>query len=214
MSLLSSPPPEGGFFRQRLLHPVPQETLHVALDEAIEALRQQAISYRDTLSAEARESVPAGGGWSVNQILQHLVVTHRHYEDRVRRAMDRAPPPGHGDTPWRPTWVGGMLVHAMQGARRLPAPRAFRMGAHVGPAVLDQYLTALESTERMMRDAEGIHWARTRVTSPAARFLRLNLGDCFAVLTVHGERHFRRIGILAGGALILRRSRPSAAPRP
>lgn len=196
MPPLPSSPPVSGFFRQRLAHPVPQETLHVALSEAIGILRQQAICYRDTLSADARKSVPPGGGWSVNQILQHLVVTHQRYEEGVRRLLDRAPRPGHGDTPWQPTWVGGMMVHALQGARRLPAPRAFRVGERVGPAVLERYLTALESTDRMMIDAEGIHWARARVAFPAFRLLRLNLGDCFALLTVHGERHFRRIRTL------------------
>lgn len=191
--------PDAGFFRQRLSHPVPQEALHVALTEAIETLRQQAISYRDTVSADRREVRPADGGWSMNQVLRHLVVTHQRYEDRMRRVLNRTPRPGHGDTPWQPTWMGGLMIHAMQGSRRLPAPRVFRVDQSAVPAVLERYLTALESTERMMREAESVHWARTRVTSPASVFVRLNLGDCFAVLTVHDERHFRRIRVLVGG---------------
>ncbi len=197
MSPRPPPLPEIGFFRQRLVHPVPQEALHVALHEAIDALREQAISYRDTLSASRRETSPSDGGWSVNQVLQHLVVTHQLYADRVRRVLSRAPPPGHGDTPWRSTWMGGLMVHALQGARRLPAPKAFRVDQSVVPTVLERYLTALESTERLMGDAESVDWDRTRVTSPASRLVRLNLGDCFAVLTVHDERHFRRIQTLA-----------------
>ncbi|GEM_PF-1713069 len=190
--------PDAGFFRRRLPHPVPQEVLHVALREAMDLLRQQAISYRDTLSAERRGLVPSDGGWSVNQVLQHLAVTHQLYADRVQRVLSRAPRPGHGDTPWRATWMGGLMVHALQGSRRLPAPKAFRVDRTVPAAVLERYLTALESTERMMREVESVHWARTRVTSPASRLVRLNLGDCFAVLTVHDERHFARIRTLAG----------------
>ncbi len=198
MSAPPSRPPENGFFRPRWVYPVPQETLQLALSEAIDALRQQAIRYRDSLSADARESAPPGGGWCVNQILEHLVVTHARYEERMRPVLEQRARPGHGEAPWRPTWVGGMLVHAMHGERRLPAPRAFRVGDRAGPAVLERYLTALETTERMMTDAESIHWSRTRVRSPVSRLLRVNLGDCFVVLTVHGERHFRRIGTLTG----------------
>ncbi len=168
--------PAAGFFRRRLPHPVPQEVLHVALREAMESLRQEAIAYRDTLSAERRTVVPADGGWSVNQVLQHLVVTHQLYTDRVRRVLSRGPRPGHGDTPWRSTWLGGLMVHALQGARRLPAPKAFRVDQSVVPSVLERYLTALESTERLMGDAESVHWDHTRVTSPASRLVRLNLG--------------------------------------
>jgi hypothetical protein len=40
-----------------------------------------------------------------------------------------------------------------------------------------------------VRATSGLHLARIRITSPASRFFRMSLGQCFGMLAAHQRRH-------------------------
>jgi len=80
---------------------------------------------------------PPGGGWSIGQVLEHLVVAADSYLRPMRRLIDEAlaATGAGGDSVWRPSLL----------------------------------------------------------SSPISRLIRLNLGDCFAILVAHARRHLGQI---------------------
>jgi uncharacterized damage-inducible protein DinB len=50
-----------------------------------------------------------------------------------------------------------------------------------------------ERTRALMRDADSLDLRAMKLSSPAARHLRLNAGDAFAVNVVHAERHMGQV---------------------
>ena len=88
-------------------------------------------------------------------------------------------------------------------ARKNPAPAAFKPGA-VRDHVVETWLEQVETTRSLMREADGFDLRKLKLSSPAAKLIRLNAGDAFALCAVHAQRHMgqvaRTIADITGGA--------------
>jgi hypothetical protein len=134
---------------------------------------------------------PPDGGWSVGQVLEHLVVSADDYLPRMRAAAARAGPADAAARPWRPSLVGRLLVGAVdpRSARRQRAPRRWRPAPAPRPAVLEEFLRTQEALRSLLRAADGLDPARARLSSPVSPLLRLTLADALTILVLHAERH-------------------------
>ncbi len=171
-----------------------------------EALRERLILENDLLIADvtatARDLSPAQlawtppeGGWSIGQVLEHLVTVADSYY-RVVRPLVYAPdaPAGElGRSGWDPTWTGWLLVSSLRSKRRMPAPAIWRVGPGPRANVLQAFLDRQQVLVQLLRASAALHWKRVRLRSPASRLIRLNLGDAFTALVVHGQRHAQQM---------------------
>ena len=152
---------------------------------------------RETLSGVGPDVMvrrPASGGWSVAEVLEHLIISADSYLDAVRRltrenAGSRADP----TTVWKPSLMGGLLTGSLRNPRRLPAPGLYKPGPQPRAGVLDEFLRRQEEAGRLIVDAGVLDWRRTRMRSPVLPIIRMNLGDALTVLVVHAERHAGQI---------------------
>lgn len=173
---------------------------HLALAPEVELFRQQF----EQLSREADALVapltdgqfnwpPAPDAWSVAQCIEHLNTTARMYlpqldqsiADAIRRGM-------YGEAPFSYNWIGRLMTAIMEPPSRLKVktpklfqppperPRQEVMAAFRAYQV--QYIDRL-------RQANGLDLARAKVTSPAAKWMRISLGSGFALMTAHERRH-------------------------
>ncbi|MDB4950551.1 MAG: hypothetical protein JWM27_3200 [Gemmatimonadetes bacterium] len=147
------------------------------------------------LDADALAWSPPGGGWSVGQVLEHLVVSADSYLDRLPYLLERsAALHGSADTPWKASLLGKWLAKSLEpGARAMPAPRIYRPGAAPRADVLAELLKRQARALELMEAAAGLEWRRVRMGSPVTPLIRLNLGDVFTVNVVHVERHLGQI---------------------
>lgn len=140
---------------------------------------------------------PSWGGWSVGEVFEHLCVTDGLYEAPLRALLtaERARTIPRQSNAWRPTIWGRLLLWSLNPAntRKSQAPPAFRIGASPRARVVDAWLAQVETTRALMRDSDGLDLRRLKLSSPAARMIRLNAGDAFAVLAVHAERHLGQV---------------------
>ena len=138
---------------------------------------------------------PPGGGWSVAQVLEHLVIAHESYLNVMRPLIyERSAAHADGGTAaWEPSLMGWMLVAALRSSRKLPAPTLFKVTTAPRDGVLDAFKTRQNIVTTFLRAASALDWTRVRFSSPAARWVRLNLGDAFMILTVHAQRHVKQM---------------------
>jgi hypothetical protein len=139
--------------------------------------------------AKFRE-MPPDGGWSVAQVFEHLCITNASYLDGpLGPAVARAKARGPSDQPWRPSLVGGWLTGALtEGSKPVPSPRLFRVVSAPRDHVVDAFLAGIARVRALVLEADGYD-LRVGLASPVSPLLRLNLGDTFRILVVHGHRH-------------------------
>lgn len=131
---------------------------------------------------------PPGGGWSVAQVLEHLCRGNEEYFVPMAASIASARRRGRAPRPHRSSFFGGLLLRAVaeSNPRRLPTTRKMTPLA-VRTGVAEAFLATLARADALAREADGAD-LRERLWSPIAP-VPLNLGDAFAVLVTHAERH-------------------------
>lgn len=164
--------------------------------EELRAIRRDAASLTDGLSAAQLAWSPAPGRWSMAEAVAHLNRTGRLYLDALAHALTDARARGMTDRgDWKPTFVGGMMTRSMEPPPRirLPAPRVFRPAegekALDGPREVATWRELHVEMEERIREAAGLDLRRAKVTSPASRWMKMNAGDALSLLLAHERRH-------------------------
>ncbi|HEU5183393.1 MAG TPA: DinB family protein [Gemmatimonadaceae bacterium] len=174
--------------------PIPQHLQRAALLQANRAVIQRVRDAVSTLSPSDLMRQPPGGGWSVSQVLEHLIVSADSYLETLRPIV--AAKNGHAVTPetmWKPSLMGGLLVNAFRSPRKRRAPKIYRPGPSPRSGALEEFVARHEELGRLIAAAGDKEWRRVRLRSPVTALIRMNLGDAFAVLVTHAERHAGQI---------------------
>jgi hypothetical protein len=172
-----------------------QGELARGLRERFEAASARARELAEGLDGEAMAWHPPTGGWSVGEVLEHLVVSADSYLEELPAVTAKARRGSGGPgTPWKPSLMGGFLAKSLApGTRPMPAPKVYRPAATPRPNVLGELIDRQNRFVRAMDDATDLDWSRVRTGSPVLGLIRVNLGDVFAVSAVHVERHLGQI---------------------
>ena len=137
---------------------------------------------------------PGDGSWSIGRIFEHLCVANSRYLEKMR-PFTRASGPliESDDAPWRPTMGGALLLQALVSRFKLPAPGVFRPPASPRPHVAAIFIDYHREIQELLQSTARFDWSRIRVPSPVTGLFKTNLGDCYAVLVSHAERHLPQI---------------------
>src|SRR5829696_7137502 len=136
---------------------------------------------------------PPEGGWSIAQVMEHLIITEESYLAVFDRILAQTPEHPSMEK-WEPSLIGGFLTRSqMPEARKMRSPAMWRPTPEARANVVDEYVQVRRRLVDAMRRADGHDLRRTKLSSPAAKFIRINLGDAFMTLVVHTQRHLRQI---------------------
>lgn len=171
---------------------------HLAVwDTSLVSSAAYARSIADEFSTSSLARRPSWGGWSVGEIFEHLCITDGLYESPLRGllAAERKRAVPRQSSAWRPTIWGRLLLWSLNplNTRKSQAPPAFRLASAPRTRVVEAWLVQVETTRALMREADGLDLRRLKLSSPAARVIRLNAGDAFAVLAMHTARHMGQV---------------------
>lgn len=170
-----------------------QEELRRELLDGFEQLNRRLAEVGETVPPQLLGAHPAGGGWSIGQILEHICLAGLSYLPAIDRLLAQPGKAPYQSGGWRPTIAGRLLRYSLESSRRLPAPVPLRPGATPRPEVLTVALELHADICQRIGRAERSEWRKLTLSSPFAWFIRMNLGDAFLVLLRHGERHTAQI---------------------
>lgn len=179
----------------------PQGQLHALLRRELPVLDATLREQVHALGLDKRQQAPASGGWSVDQVLEHLCLGNALYLRAMEAAVERALQlPAAGDAAprgrWRPTLGGRLLVRSLTSARRIPRPREMTPGRVSRPGVLEALAASHGALLELLDRATGLEWRDVRLRSPFATWVALTLGDAALVILRHGQRHARQVARL------------------
>ena len=166
-------------------------------DRLLAANRAVITRIRNTVSGVGHDALtrrPNDGGWSMAEVLEHLIVSADSYLERLRTVVrENSGRVASPDARWKPTLSGGLLVWSMRSPRKFPAPKMYKPGPSPRPRVLEEFLQRQEEVGRLLTEAGSMDWRRVRMRSPVLPIIHMNLGDALTVLVVHAERHAGQI---------------------
>ena len=166
-------------------------------DSLLAANRAVIDRIRKTVSGVGHDALtrrPNDGGWSIAEVLEHLIVSADSYLERVRSLVRENGGKAAGpDAGWKPTLGGGLLVWSMRSPRKSPAPKMYKPSPTPRPHALEEFLRRQEEVGRLITEAGTMDWRRVRMRSPVLPIIHMNLGDALTVLVVHAERHAGQI---------------------
>ena len=157
-----------------------------ALAPRLAALTPRTQAVITGLSPAQLATRPPAGGWSIGEVLEHLVRGNGAYLDRI--PVVAAAARSRTARPYAPSFFGRLLLGAIaeSNPRRLPAPRKVQP-LTVRADVTAAFLGTLERTAVLARETDGAD-LRARFWSPIAP-IPLHLGDAFDIVVTHAERH-------------------------
>lgn len=166
-------------------------------DHLLVANRAVIDRIRDRVSGISPDTLtrrPPNGGWSVAEVLEHLIVSADSYLSRISTLLQATEEVVAGaNAMWKPSLMGGLLAQSLRNPRKLPAPKLYKPGPSPRPRVLDEFLQRQEDVGRLIAEAGAMDWRRVRMRSPVLPIITMNLGDALTVLVVHAERHAAQI---------------------
>ncbi len=167
--------------------------------DLLEELRKEAIATRDKLAATIRAIDPAElnehpepEGWSVGQVLEHLIVADEHYDAPLAELLRSVrPDAGAPAREWKSSLIGGMIAGSLLKPKKLKSPVVFRPGPTPRNGVVEALLARELYFVKVMEDAASYDWRALRIGSPALpRWApKMNVGDGFRIHVIHVTRH-------------------------
>ena len=168
-------------------------------DLADEYLRRVAVICADAermaggLDESQLSWVPPDGGWSVGQVFEHLLIKDGLYLPRMNALVEGAAPAA-SPRPWTPSFFGKLVLKAVDPAnhRASTSPPAFRPGPLARPGAVAAFLDQMAQYRTVLVRGAQADWRGLRLSSPALAIIRLNLGDAYASIVLHSERHLNQ----------------------
>ncbi|MBT1686111.1 DinB family protein [Dawidia soli] len=165
------------------------------LEAGVERHLQNAVYHFQNQDSVVLLKPSVTGGWSIAQCLEHLNRYGHFYLPAIDRALERHE--GQRDAPaFTSTWLGRYFTRMMQpetGTRKIKAMKAYApppdLDAH---AIVAEFIHQQETLLTLLARARRADLTATRVPISIASFIRLRLGDVFAFLIAHDERHVQQ----------------------
>ncbi len=178
-----------------------QRDLHAQLREQTIEVRQRIADLVRPLNDAQLNEHPEPKGWSVAEVIEHLLVSDERGSATAVEVLRAArPDAGAPAREWKSTFLGGLVAGALEKPRKLKAPGVFQPGATARGGAVEQLLARETAFVKMMDDAASLDWRALRVRSSALPKWapKMNLGDAFRIHVVHVRRHAAQIERLVG----------------
>ncbi len=167
------------------------------LHQCTERLLQKAVSEWQLLPSEKMEAAPIPGAWSAAQCLEHLNIYGRHYLPAIEKAILNAKKQGsrpdkHVQSGWLGAWFTDLMLPQPGGGlkKKMKAPKNAIPSANPDArAMLAEFIEQQEQMVVLLNAAGEVSLNKVRVPSSLSPLIRMRLGDTFAFVLAHLERH-------------------------
>ena len=157
-------------------------------------------------SYEDLSAIPAWGGWSVLEVLDHLNFYNRWYLPKIDEAIQRHRISSVEQTVFKSGWLGAYFTKMMKSspdgtvASKMKAPKNAIPATVLNPdLVISQFSSHLSHLHYLLKNAVFADLNKGRVVTSLSSFVRMNTGDSLAFLLAHMERHFCQIQSIQKG---------------
>jgi len=136
---------------------------------------------------------PIRGEWSPAQVFRHLIMSNGMYEPLIVNGL-AALPVDSSNQQVRQTFLGKLLSRQAGPGRFAPVPKQFIPPEEPLPETVVEEWALMQA--RFIEIVEGAHTKdlnKVFMRNPMFKDIRMNMADCFMLLTNHTQRHIEQI---------------------
>ena len=174
---------------------MPIESLHLrkCVDECNAAVERMTALIAG-LSAEQANFKPGPKKWSINECIEHLVITANLYHKEMAKALERGRENRGAEPYGKGTLVGRMILNNLRAgpnARKWPAPGMFHPdSSQLDLAkVADEFRRVNARAAEMAEQADGLALGKIKLGTPVFRLAKVTLAQAFEMQAEHQKRH-------------------------
>lgn len=171
----------------------PADPFLADLDAQVAALAARARRLTEPLTSAQMSQAPAKGGWSVAEVLEHVIALGDEYLVSIREqtaSAAKTATPGR----WSPSLWGRIMAWSMAPTNTLKLPTLERFRGPVPRSnVTADFQRHLCELSGAIREADGKPLTKTRFVSPLNAAIRMNLGDGLRLMVLHTDRHLGQV---------------------
>lgn len=159
----------------------------------ISTVSNEAINL-NRLDSQLLNTSPAEDKWSVNQCIEHLILTLIHYLSAIEKGIDQANSKGIGPSlQYKPGIIGNWFYHKMMPITSASKSSKFKTFRKLQPKQIEEpihkFLEKHYKFEQLVNEIHKQNLEKIRVVSLAGPLIKFKLGDAYRIVTAHNERH-------------------------
>lgn len=158
-----------------------------------EAAKNKMKEVTTCLNREKFNERPAGGGWSIAECLNHLIVTDKDYTAQIENGLKIAKDKNLlSDGPFKISWFAGKFIGNVEPPvkRKLKAPQKWRPSSDLSlDEVTSSYIKNQDKYIELLKNSAGLNIGKVKLPSPATNLIKFSIFVMFNINSAHQKRH-------------------------
>jgi len=138
---------------------------------------------------------PSEEKWSIGECIDHLVVTHKLYNSKIKEVQPLIKDCGDGSFKFKHTFSGRTILKYVD-PNSTTRTKTFKLFKPSMRQIDTDFIRSFcEEVETMISFAEklrGVDLTKLKISSPVTKLLRMNVGDALLINLYHDKRHLNQ----------------------
>ncbi len=138
---------------------------------------------------------PSEKKWSVGECIDHLVVTHKLYNSKIKELQPLAEVSGEGSFKFKHTFSGRMILKYVDpnSTTRAKTFKVFKPSMRqINTNIIRSFCEEVETMISFAEKLRGVDITKIKISSPVTKLLRMNVGDVLLINLYHDKRHINQ----------------------
>jgi hypothetical protein len=132
----------------------------------------------------------SGNSWSIGECITHLLVTNNEYigyfENALKNKSDLS------DKNFKHSFIGKLIIKTVNPSTKIKTktPQKFNpQSSNIELKIIEKYLDQHKKIHHLMETSLNLDLKKFKIISPFNKMVKYNLGDSFAIISYHDQRH-------------------------
>ena len=149
----------------------------------------------DGLSETQINWKPSKEKWSIGECIEHLVVTHKLYNLKIKELQTLFENSGEGSLKFKHTFSGRMILRYVD-PNKTTRTKTFKIFKptirEINSNIIKSFCEEVETMISLARKLHGVNLTKLKISSPVTKILKMNVGDALLINLYHDERHLNQ----------------------
>lgn len=135
------------------------------------------------------------GTWSIGECFSHLVNSNSLYLTKIENILTSFSPRTEINFTYKQSFVGKFIAEGVDpgNVRKTKTFKVFFPDtSNIQISIIDDYIKSCEKFIELAGSMRSLDLKKIKLSSPANKFIRLNLGDPLIIIPKHDERHLNQ----------------------
>jgi hypothetical protein len=138
---------------------------------------------------------PSEEKWSIGECIEHLVVTHKLYNSKIRKLQPLFEDSGEGSFKFKHTFSGRMILKYIDpnSTTRTKTFKIFKPSTRqINTNIIRSFCEEVETMISFTGKLHGVDLKKLKISSPLTKLLKMNVGDALLINLYHDRRHLNQ----------------------